>query len=325
MDSWLDGDPAWAAIREERLIVRGHPVRVLRCDAASGGDDPQLLVHGLGGSAGNWVEVMAPLAELGPVVAVDLPGFGGTPVPDGGSARVTANAAFVAAVARALGWSRFTLHGNSMGGLIATLVAAEHPDLVDRLVLVSPALPPDRPTALLPLPRATAIGVLPMALPVVGRPLVELALTRMQAAGDRVEAEQFLELLFTDPEVVRPELRRALAGESAVAAARPPADRATALATASRSLAAMFLDPRRAMRAIDAVTAPTLVLGGEEDRLIARRVLARAASRRSDWTTRIEPATGHVMMLEHPRRYVDHVIEWREWTDARREDLSRAS
>lgn len=65
------------------LEVGGRSVRVLRADSDGSGDqEPQLLVHGLGGSSVGWVAVMEGLSARGPVVAVDLPGFGRTTVTD---------------------------------------------------------------------------------------------------------------------------------------------------------------------------------------------------------------------------------------------------
>ncbi len=121
-------------------------------------------MHGLGGSSVTWVEVMEGLAEHGPVVAVDLPGFGRTPPSPDDSLTVSGYVEFLIQVADALGWDRFTLHGNSMGGLIATILAARHPTRVERLVLVSPALPPRSPARLLLPARATIDGMLPIAL-----------------------------------------------------------------------------------------------------------------------------------------------------------------
>src|SRR5688572_17332855 len=40
---------------------------------------PLLLIHGLGGSARSWSTIWTALAERREVIAVDLPGFGGTP------------------------------------------------------------------------------------------------------------------------------------------------------------------------------------------------------------------------------------------------------
>ena len=138
-DAWLGSDPAWTGVRQELLDVDGRSVRVLRADAAGTASTPQLLVHGLGGSAANWIDVIAPLAAHGPVVALDLPGFGHTRLVDSDRLTVPGHVSFVRRVLDALGWESATVHGNSMGGLVATHLAARHPDLVERLVLVSPA------------------------------------------------------------------------------------------------------------------------------------------------------------------------------------------
>ena len=46
-----------------------------------------------------------------------------------------------AGLIEALDLGRVTFVGNSMGGMIAAMLAATHPDLVTRLVLVDPVLP----------------------------------------------------------------------------------------------------------------------------------------------------------------------------------------
>ena len=122
--------PGWPGVVDTHIVVGGRRVRALRADGRGKqqGAEPQLLVHGLGGSSVTWVEVMAGLAEHGPVVAVDLPGFGRTPPGPDDPLTVPTYVDFVTATADALGWERFTLHGNSMGGLVGMLVAARHPD-----------------------------------------------------------------------------------------------------------------------------------------------------------------------------------------------------
>ncbi|MET9931061.1 alpha/beta fold hydrolase, partial [Streptomyces sp. NPDC006324] len=117
-----------------------------------------LYVHGLGGSSQNWSALMPLLADLVDGEAVDLPGFGVSPPPADGNYSVTGHAR---AVIRLLDSERrgpVHLFGNSLGGAVATRVAAVRPDLVRTLTLISPALPELRaqrsawPTALLALP-----------------------------------------------------------------------------------------------------------------------------------------------------------------------------
>ena len=97
---------------------------------------PVVLVHGLGTSDRWWAPTIPVLAEHQRVLAVDLVGFGRSahqPV------RLDAAADQLAAWAVAIGLERATWVGHSMGGIVVTDLAARHPDVVERLVLVSAA------------------------------------------------------------------------------------------------------------------------------------------------------------------------------------------
>lgn len=103
----------------------------------AGSGPPLLLLHGLAGSARCWTWNMAALGETHTVRAIDLPASGQSSrsssfeldrVPD----------EIIATMDR-LGIERASIVGHSMGGLIAGRLAADHPDRVDRLVLVDAA------------------------------------------------------------------------------------------------------------------------------------------------------------------------------------------
>ena len=101
-----------------------------------------LLVHGLSGSAVNWVEVGEPLTAYGRVVAPELPGFGRTP-PAGRRASVEGQTELLAELIKRESGAPALVVGNSMGAMTAMLVAGRYPELVDRLVLIdSPAPSP---------------------------------------------------------------------------------------------------------------------------------------------------------------------------------------
>ena len=93
---------------------------------------PVVLVHGLDGSAANWVAVGQHLAEDHRVLAIDLPGFGRTALGLHRSA-MTAHADLVARLTRAWTDDPVALAGNSMGGVVAALAASRHPGLADRV------------------------------------------------------------------------------------------------------------------------------------------------------------------------------------------------
>ena len=262
------------------LEVRGRPVRVLRAESRCTSDaEPQLLVHGLGGSSVAWVEVMEGLSARGPVVAVDLPGFGRTAAVDDDRLTVQGYVNFVLEVADVLGWDRFTLHGNSMGGLMGTLIGADHPHRIDRLVLVSPALPPRSPLGLLRPARATIDGLLPLAVSSVSA----LALGAVGLAGPEMDERRnraMLGLIYSDPDGVDRAVLDLMAADFAEDV--DGVDRRRALLAATRSITALWTDPRSAWRAIRNVQAPTLVLGGTHDALAgtrSRRPAPRADAR----------------------------------------------
>lgn len=305
MDDWGARDPRWAGLRTEWLDVGGTSVRTLRADGPADGT-PQLLVHGLGGSATNWVEVAVALSAHGPVVATDLPGFGRTAPPTAGASTVRRNARFVSALCRTLGWDRIVLHGNSMGGLISTLVAAHRPDLVERLVLVNPALPVPRSRI-----RDTSLVATARFAPFVSPRLGALVMNK--AAGRFTAAEMYdqtIDLCFADPASARPPLRDL--GIENVEWGRGQDWRVPGFADAATSLVKMLASGRALNRAIDAVEAPTLLLWGDRDRLVSSAAMDAAVARRPDWTFHVFRDVGHVPMLEVPDAHVAVVSAWLE-------------
>lgn len=304
-DAWLGTDPAWRGVRQDVLDVDGRPVRVLRADSTGGGR-PQLLVHGLGGSAANWIDVIGRLSSHGPVVAVDLPGFGHTRLVDEDVLTVSGHVRFVRRVIDALGWESATVHGNSMGGLIATHLAARHPEVVHRLVLVSPALPSACALRLATPSVPTLQSVLTIALPSIGGGLLSAVTHR----DDNPGARALLGLIFTDPSAIRQTLLAAMAADALSADPDQVADRGRALRSSTLSIARSWVDPRWTWKAIRAVEAPTLVLGGTADALVPARVLREVLAARPDWDGAVITDRRHALMLSEPHEYLEHVDDW---------------
>lgn len=302
---WGERDPAWAGIRSQHREVAGHPVHVLRADGP--GDGPvQLLVHGLGGAAINWLEVIGRLAQRGPVLAPDLPGFGSTPPPRPRASRIEHNLGFLTALLDEEGVEVAEVQGNSMGGMLATLLAGEHPERVSRLVLVDPALPgtEQAPRRLDP---ATIRLFAPFVVPGVG----ERLLRRMYATRTAEElVAGFQDLVHADASRLRSPLRDALVANAEFGLEAPW--RAEGLAVASASLLRLLATRRRLHRALEAISAPTLLVWGEEDRLIGRSVIDATIARRPDLDVQVLPGLGHAPMMEDPARYLEVVVGWLE-------------
>jgi pimeloyl-ACP methyl ester carboxylesterase len=106
--------------------------------ARTGAGPPLLLLHGLGLSRRSWEPVLPALAEDFDVIAVDLPGFGGSPpVPAGIEPAPAVLAAVVAGLLDELGLPAPHVVGNSLGGWVALELARLRP--VASLTLLSPA------------------------------------------------------------------------------------------------------------------------------------------------------------------------------------------
>jgi pimeloyl-ACP methyl ester carboxylesterase len=128
---WLDID--W---REHQRWVRvaGTPVNVI--DIGEG--DPIVFIHGLSGAWVNWLENIPHFARDHRVIAMDLPGFGHSPMP-ADRISVAGYARTVDELLGTLGIERAVIVGNSMGGFIGAEVAIQFSTRVERLVLVSAA------------------------------------------------------------------------------------------------------------------------------------------------------------------------------------------
>jgi pimeloyl-ACP methyl ester carboxylesterase len=128
---WLDID--WRE-HQRWVSVAGQPVNTIDL-----GEGPSLVfVHGLSGSWPNWLEQLPVFAADHRVIAIDLPGFGHSPMPH---ERITISgyARLLDGLFDELGLGAATLVGNSMGGFVSAELAIAFPERVERLVLVSPA------------------------------------------------------------------------------------------------------------------------------------------------------------------------------------------
>jgi len=120
---------------EERFLEAGE--RRLRYFVGGTGD-PLVLVHGLGGAAANWVELVPELVESYRVLVLDLPGHGGSGrLPRG--AGMSDFAAAVAAVLEHEDAAPALVFGHSFGGQTALRLAQRRPELVRGLLLAAPA------------------------------------------------------------------------------------------------------------------------------------------------------------------------------------------
>ncbi len=264
------------------LSVRSRP-------PAREGLPPALYVHGLGGSSLNWSALMPLLHDVVDSEAVDLPGFGDSPPPDDGDYSITAHARAVIRYLESAGRGPVHLFGNSLGGAVATRVAAVRPDLVRTLTLVSPALPELRV-------QRTAVPTGLLALP--GTALLFTRITREWTAEQRVRG--VLKLCYGDPARVSPEGFRHAVHEMERRLRLPYFW--DAMARSARGLVSAYaLGGRQGLwRQAERVLAPTLLVYGGRDQLVGFRMAQRAARAFRDARLVTLPDAGHVAMMEYP-------------------------
>jgi len=107
------------------------------CYLEGGQGETLLLLHGFGADKDSWNRLAKHLTPKFHVVAIDVPGFGMSSRPETESYTIRDQALRLDLIVAALGLDSFHLAGNSMGGAIAGRYAAEFPDKVRTLALVN--------------------------------------------------------------------------------------------------------------------------------------------------------------------------------------------
>jgi pimeloyl-ACP methyl ester carboxylesterase len=260
-----------------------------------GSGEPMVLVHGLGGSAINWLAVGDRLAQTGHrVLALDLAGFGRTPVA-GRKSSVKNNVALLDSFLEKVAGGPAVLVGNSMGGLISVVETADHPQRVSRLVLVDPALPGSR--------RRRFDLTVWMFFAFLLTPLGTEAYLRRR--GRRLGAEgvvaRTLKVCCTNPAAVPAEIVRAHVELVRERESMPGSERA--LIQAARSLLALLARGRFDSQ-LDRVRCPVLLIQGRDDRLVPVEASLAVAQGRASWRVEVLDGVGHVPMLEAPDRFL---------------------
>lgn len=269
------------------IFVRHNPSAT---EDGGGRLEPAVFVHGLGGESLDWADVVHALADRLDGYALDLPGFGESP-PSSARQTLDVHARAVVDVLKSIDRGPVHLIGNSLGGSVVTRVAAEHPELVKTLTLLSPALPDLRP-------RMWSWQLLIALIPGVGARIVEAAL---RGDPERMARRVFW-LCYGDPHAVTDQRR-----SDVVAAARRRADLAYSGAVyrwSLRSLVASYVQVgrRRLWRQAKQITAPTLLLYGGRDKLVDPRMARRAETTFRNARTVLMLDAGHVAHLEFPDR-----------------------
>jgi pimeloyl-ACP methyl ester carboxylesterase len=230
-----------------------------------------LLIHGLSASLHTWDAWVAELIASRRVVRLDLPGHGLTGPDPSGDYRDARSLQVLLALLDSLQLDQVTVVGHSLGGRLAWSFAAANPARVEQLVLIapdgfaSPGFDYDRPADV-----PAALGLMRWVLP---RPLLRANLRPAYGDPQRLEdttTRRYHDLMLT------------------------PGNRDAFLARLRQTV---LTDPTQRLQRI---TAPTLLLWGEDDAMIPVRNAEDYLRLIPGATVVRLPGLGHVPFEEAP-------------------------
>jgi pimeloyl-ACP methyl ester carboxylesterase len=243
-----------------------------------------LFVHGLSGSWQNWLENLPHFARTHRVVALDLPGFGHSPMPPW-QISIESYGRLVHRFCKALGIRDCAIVGNSMGGFISAEAAVAEPDRFEKLVLVSAAGVSSARLRRRPAETAArmATGTAPLLL-------------RLQRRGLRRPRLRYATFkgLFQHPELLRREL---LLEQFHNGAGRP------GFLPAVQGLVGYEIVDR-----LGDVAVPTVIVWGRNDHIVPPQDAHHYGRHLRNSRTVIFEDTGHLPQLERPVRF-NRVLE----------------
>jgi len=273
-------------VHGQQLFVRSTP-------PLSAQAEPALFVHGLGGSAANWTDLAGLLRTHLDIQAIDLPGFGRSGPSPANDYSLPAHARTVIAYLERSERGPVHLVANSMGGAVSIRVAARRPDLIRSLTLISPAVPDIR------LRIHALRNDWRMALMVVPR-LGDAAMRRIAStASPEQRVKATIALCFADR--TRYDPRRLAEAVSEAEARMANAWTNDAFLRSLRGLArSQLTQGKQGWADLAKITAPTLVVWGDTDRLVAPDLAPYVAGAIADSRLLELDDIGHTAMMEDP-------------------------
>jgi pimeloyl-ACP methyl ester carboxylesterase len=247
-----------------------------------------LLLHGFGSSLQTWDLWAAKLETQYRVIRLDLPGFGLTGPSPLHDYSERGDLATLTHLVDKLELSSFSIIGHSMGGKMAWGLAAAEPERVKALVLMAPdGFPETKDIGSKPYAVPALFGMIKFCLPkYLVRKSIEPAFFDASALSDGL-VDRYYDML------------------------RAPGVRAAILERANQTI---YTDPVPRLKKI---TAPTLLIWGEKDRMIPSINAHSYANVLSSSKTVLLPNLGHLVQEEQPEIALGHVTDFLKSTLSR--------
>jgi len=256
-----------------------------------------ILLHGFGANVFTWSQVMEPLAVYGRVIAYDRPAFGFTERPlewlqDENPYTQENNIELLVSLMDALEIDQAILVGNSAGGTFGTAFTLAHPERVTALIEVDAAVYRTSPDSrfydwLIQTPQMDRIAPLILRLLPKGKD-IDFMGTGINIMGKAWHDPSIVE---QNPELMEGYLKPFSADNWAVAfweyvkATKPP----------------NFIDQ------LGQIQVPTLVISGEDDRIVPLDLSIQLAQDIPGATLTVLENCGHMPQEECPDAFIDAI------------------
>jgi pimeloyl-ACP methyl ester carboxylesterase len=276
-------------------VWRGWQTRYtyMRCSSGSTNSTPLIFIHGFGACIEHWRNNLSVLSQKHPVYAIDLLGFGASrKAASGYSAYLWAEQVYDF-------WRTFIdrpviLVGNSIGSLVCMTAAAEHPEMVKGIVMLS--LPdPNRSEA---IPKIASTLEDALALPAIIKTIYKIV--RQPRLIRRILKLAYVNLSSVDDELI--EIITA-----------PSLDR-----DADRAFFALFKSVRKpnyapsAPRVLPNLKIPILLIWGDRDRVVPPTLAPRFTQMNPQIKLVELKNVGHCPHDEVPDLFNQNLLDWLE-------------
>lgn len=276
-DAAMNREISKAGLERDHIEIEEGRIALLRGDNSQG-RETLVLVHGFGANNTNWLRLSQYLHEDFYIVAPDLPGHGDSVQDPDLSYRIPEQARRLDAIMEKLDIEQAHVAGNSMGGAVAAVFAAEYPEQVQSLGLIDTAGIHEHPSKL--------DGLLKKG----ENPLI---------VKNHADYDELLDFVMEERPFIPWPISSVMARK----------------AVGNREINARIFNDIRKDAEVDfagmlsGIKVPTLVLWGSEDRVISVRNASLVAEALPNSRLEILEGIGHVPMLEAPERTADLIRE----------------
>jgi pimeloyl-ACP methyl ester carboxylesterase len=224
--------------RDANLTIKSVDIPGFKIVYAEGGTgDTIVFVHGFGGSKDRWLKIAKYFTTNYRVIMLDLPGFGDSSKPQDAKYNIMSQVERLNLFVNELRLTKFHLVGNSMGGAIASSYAATYPQMVKTLALFD--------AAGVKTPVKSELGLL---LEKGANPLT---------IKDPDDYDKLLKLAYFNPPHIPSFVKRYLAKQEVLT---EPLNK--------KIFSDISTDVLSTENKLDKITAPTLIVWGDSDKLI---------------------------------------------------------